>query len=56
MLAYTILASALVYQFGLEWGRGTSCNFRLAMIDEAFGRGSDASTQYGLELFKRLDR
>ena len=25
------------------------------MIDEAFGRGSDESTRYGLELFERLD-
>ena len=25
------------------------------MIDEAFGRGSDESTRYGLELFKNLD-
>lgn len=24
------------------------------MIDEAFGRGSDESTRYGLELFNRL--
>lgn len=55
MLAYTILASALVYQFGLEWGQGRSRTFRFALIDEAFGRGSDASTRYGLELFKKLD-
>ena len=25
------------------------------VIDEAFGRGSDESTRYGLELFGRLD-
>lgn len=25
------------------------------MIDEAFGRGSDESARYGLELFKRLN-
>ena len=25
------------------------------MIDEAFGRGSDDSTRYGLELFRSLD-
>jgi uncharacterized protein YPO0396 len=24
------------------------------LIDEAFGRGSDESTRYGMELFKRL--
>jgi len=54
-LAYTILASALAYQFGLEWGRAKSRSFRFAVIDEAFARGSDDSTRYGLELFKKLN-
>jgi len=53
-LAYTILASALAYQFGLEWGAERSRSFRFVVIDEAFGRGSDESTRYGLELFKKL--
>lgn len=53
-LAYTILASALVYQFGLEHGAKNTRSFRFVVIDEAFGRGSDESTRYGLELFKRL--
>ncbi|MCB2181619.1 MAG: ATP-dependent exonuclease SbcCD, C subunit-like protein [Desulfobulbaceae bacterium] len=54
-LAYTILASALAYQFGLEWGAVRSRSFRFVVIDEAFGKGSDESTRYGLELFKRLN-
>lgn len=54
-LAYTILASALAYQFGLEWGETRSRSFRFVMIDEAFGRGSDESARYGLELFKKLN-
>ena len=54
-LAYTILASALAYQFGLEWGEKKSRTFRFVVIDEAFGRGSDESTRYGLELFKKLN-
>ena len=53
-LAYTILAASLAYQFGLEWGAATSKDFRFAVIDEAFGRGSDASTRYALELFAKL--
>lgn len=53
-LAYTILAASLAYQFGLEWGTTTSRDFRFAVIDEAFGRGSDASTRYALSLFERL--
>nr|VFJ43573.1 MAG: Uncharacterized protein YPO0396 [Candidatus Kentron sp. FM]VFJ44357.1 MAG: Uncharacterized protein YPO0396 [Candidatus Kentron sp. FM]VFK06229.1 MAG: Uncharacterized protein YPO0396 [Candidatus Kentron sp. FM] len=54
-LAYTVLAASLAYQFGLDWGHGPSRSFRFVVIDEAFGRGSDESTRYGLELFRRLD-
>jgi uncharacterized protein YPO0396 len=54
-LAYTILASALVYQFGLSYGEPRSKSFRFVVIDEAFGRGSDESTKFGLELFKKLN-
>ncbi len=54
-LAYTILAASLAYQFGLEWGAVRSRSFRFVVIDEAFGRGSDESAQYGLELFKQLN-
>lgn len=53
-LAYTILAASLAYQFGLEWGAQQSRDFRFAVIDEAFGRGSDVSTRYALDLFARL--
>jgi uncharacterized protein YPO0396 len=54
-LAYTILASALAYQFGLSYGEPRSKSFRFVVIDEAFGRGDDESTQFGLELFKKLN-
>lgn len=54
-LAYTILAASLAYQFGLVGGRGQTRTFRFVVIDEAFGRGSDDSAQFGLELFRRLD-
>lgn len=53
-LAYTILAASLAYQFKLEWGAAKSRTFRFAVIDEAFGRGSDDSTRFALELFRRL--
>jgi uncharacterized protein YPO0396 len=53
-LAYTILAASLAYQFKLEWGPAKSRTFRFAVIDEAFGRGSDESTRFALELFGRL--
>ncbi len=54
-LAYTVLAASLAYQFGLQWGEGRSRSFRFVVIDEAFGRGSDESAAYGLELFRRLN-
>jgi uncharacterized protein YPO0396 len=52
-LAYTVLAAGLASQFGLE--REGARSFRFAVIDEAFGRGSDDSARYGLELFRRMD-
>lgn len=59
-LAYTILAAALAFQFGLASGKGLGKgaakgrSFRFVVIDEAFGRGSDESARYGLELFQRM--
>jgi uncharacterized protein YPO0396 len=53
-LAYTILAASLAYQFKLDWGTTKSKAFRFVVIDEAFGRGSELSTRYALELFTRL--
>jgi uncharacterized protein YPO0396 len=53
-LAYTILAASLAYQFKLDWGAAKSRNFQFAVIDEAFGRGSDESTRFALELFGKL--
>jgi uncharacterized protein YPO0396 len=51
-LAYTILAASFVYQFKLDTGRPRT--FRFAVIDEAFGRGSDESTRFALQLFEKL--
>jgi uncharacterized protein YPO0396 len=53
-LAYTILAASFVYQFKLERDAAKSRTFRFVVIDEAFGRGSDESTRFALELFERL--
>jgi uncharacterized protein YPO0396 len=54
-LAYTILASALAYRFGPAGDQPVSNSFRFVILDEAFFRGSDSSTQYGLDLFKKLN-
>jgi uncharacterized protein YPO0396 len=53
-LAYTVLAASLAYQFGLVTGETHSKSFRFVVIDEAFGRGSDESARFGLELFQRM--
>ena len=50
-LAYTILASALAYQFGVDRER----SFRFVIVDEAFGRGSEESARFGMELFGMLN-
>jgi len=54
-LAYTVLAASLAYQFGLEWTQARSRSFRFVVIDEAFGRGSDESARFGLDLFKKMN-
>lgn len=54
-LAYTVLAASLAYQFGLERRTVKSRSFRFVVIDEAFGRGSDESTRYALDLFRKLN-
>lgn len=53
-LAYTILAASLAYQFGLG-DDAQARSFHFVVIDEAFGRGSDESAQYGLRLFAKLN-
>jgi uncharacterized protein YPO0396 len=52
--AYPILAASLASQFKLEGASGSAKTFRFVVIDEAFGRESDASTRCGLELFGKL--
>ncbi len=54
-LAYTVLAASLSYQYGLENTAERKRTFHFVVIDEAFGRSSDESTQFGLELFDKLD-
>jgi len=54
-LAYTILASAIAYQYGLHSVDMFSGSFRFVVIDEAFSKSDDANAQYAMELFKKLD-
>lgn len=54
-LAYTIVAAILACQFGPEEGEARSRSFRFVLIDDAFGRCSDESAQYGLRLLQKLN-
>ena len=51
-LAYTVLASAIAYQFGIE-SKGNS--FRFVVVDEAFSKVDPANSKFAMNLFKKLD-
>jgi uncharacterized protein YPO0396 len=52
-LAYTVLAASLAYQYRMR-DDDRQRRFCFVVIDEAFGRGSDESARFGLDLFSRL--
>lgn len=54
-LAYTILASAIAYQFGLNQGMEKSKSFHFVVIDEAFSKSDDNNARYAMELFRNLN-
>ncbi len=54
-LAYTILASAIAYQFGLNQDTIKHKSFRFVVIDEAFSKSDDGNARYAMELFKNLN-
>jgi uncharacterized protein YPO0396 len=54
-LAYTILASAIAYQYGLDEQEERKQAFRFVVIDEAFVRSDEMNARYAMELFKQLD-
>lgn len=54
-LAYTILASAIAYQFGLNQDMTKHKSFRFVVIDEAFSKSDDGNARYAMELFKNLN-
>ena len=53
-LAFTILASALAYQYGLHSETTMEKSFRFVVIDEAFSKSDDRNAQYALNLFRQL--
>lgn len=54
-LAYTILASAIAYQFGLVQDETKSQSFRFVVIDEAFSKSDETNARYAMDLFKQLN-
>lgn len=54
-LAYTILASAMAYQYGLNQDDAKSKSFRLVVIDEIFSVLDEGNARYAMELFKNLN-
>lgn len=53
-LAYTILASAIAFQFGLERGQTRSKTFCFVVVDEAFSRSDENNSRYAMRLFQEL--
>jgi len=54
-LAYTILASAIAYQYGLKAGEAQTGAFRFVVVDEAFSRSDQENSRYAMSLFKELE-
>jgi uncharacterized protein YPO0396 len=54
-LAYTILASAIAYQFGIRNEDTRKKSFRFAVVDEAFSKVDPENSIYAMELFKQLN-
>jgi uncharacterized protein YPO0396 len=54
-LAYTILASAIAFQFGINDTANSDNSFRFVIIDEAFSKIDPRNSRYAMELFKLLD-
>lgn len=55
-LTFTILASALSYQYGLDReDEKTKGPFRFVILDEAFSKSDNLNSEYALFLFKELD-
>lgn len=53
-LAFTILASALAYQYGLHKVNAADKSFRFVVIDEAFSKSDEKNSRYAMDLFISL--
>jgi uncharacterized protein YPO0396 len=53
-LAYTILASAVAYQYGTQSSDQPRHTFRFVVVDEAFSKVDDSNAHYAMALFQQL--
>lgn len=53
-LAFTILASAVAYQYGIAKDRQSANSFRFVVVDEMFSRSDETNARYALQLFKQF--
>ena len=54
-LAYTILASAIAFQFGIREEETRSRSFRFVIVDEAFSKVDPDNAAYAMKLFQTLE-
>lgn len=54
-LTYTILASAIAYQFGINDSDSSTRSLRFVIVDEVFSKSDSVNAQYAMKLFKQLD-
>ena len=54
-LTYTILASAIAYQFGINDSDSSTRSLRFVIVDEVFSKSDSVNAQYAMQLFKQLD-
>ncbi len=54
-LAYTILASAIAYQFGIHEKSYQMKSFRFVVVDEAFSKVDPENALFAMELFQQLN-
>ena len=53
-LAYTILASVIAYQYGLDQIESRAKAFRFVVVDEAFSKSDELNARYAMHLFEQL--
>jgi uncharacterized protein YPO0396 len=53
-LAFTILASAVAYQYGIAKDRQNPQSFRFVVVDEMFSRSDETNSRYALHLFAQF--